>query len=160
MSAHKTLILCRHSDAEGENKKGDFYRKLTQKGEKKALQTANWLKEQNVKVSKTVCSESVRTQETYEIFKEVLGEDLFVKYENKIYDNNYLDINRCIMKECDEAEAIMIIGHNPSMSHLATHYAEIYRFPTAGCVILKFEAESWNQLDPIFLHESMCNFEN
>jgi len=161
MKKTKKLILCRHSDAELNNSENDFERKLTKEGVEHAIETAHWLKENNINPDKIICSPSIRTIHTTAIFNDLLNfDESKIKYEPKIYDNNFVEINRIILKEKEETDTLMIIGHNPSMSQLAGSYSEIHRFPTAGCVIMDFDVEFWNYIDAIFLKDKKCNFDS
>lgn len=158
MTNKKTLILFRHSDANNQHPNGDFNRELTEGGKEKALNTAKWLSEKEIQIDKTICSDSTRTKQTFDIIKKVYPTELNPTFEHKIYENNFMDINRCIMKQKKDLNNILIIGHNPTLSHLAAHYAEIYRFPTSGCLILEFDTEEWNHIDPIFVKKYESNF--
>lgn len=159
MENSKTLILCRHADAE-HTSDGDFERELSSTGMTKAIQSAQWLIEHDFLPDLIVYSPAERTRQTKEIIAKEIKFAGNERIEAKIYRNNFMEINRLISKIEARYQTVLLIGHNPSMTQLAGQFASIHRFPTAGCLSLTFDVLQWNQLDPIFLKNHQCNFSN
>jgi phosphohistidine phosphatase len=118
----KHLILLRHGEA-GFSSGTDFQRPLTSKGKEHLDRLGQNLQGANIKLDYLYCSSATRTRETAEIIKkylEVSGEE----YTKEIYEGNLEAILNLLENVPDEAESCMLIGHNPTISVLASHLTQ------------------------------------
>lgn len=146
----KKIYFMRHGKAEDGYGKSDFERELVDKGRKKTAKVAQFLKYKSVKPERILVSMSQRTVETSAIISKHLGVDRsLVAEENNLYlasTNSILDVIYCVNDNVDE---IMILGHNPGLSSIATYLCqeEIDWMPTSAVVGIEFKIDRWNEIN-------------
>ncbi|MBF8247019.1 MAG: histidine phosphatase family protein [Rickettsia sp.] len=109
------LFLMRHADAISQNNTSDEERNLSSKGRLQAIQTASFL--QTHYFNRVIISSVKRALETFKIINKI------IKIENmKISDNLYKKNEEEILEEIKllggDANNLLVIGHNPSISRL------------------------------------------
>lgn len=150
----KTLILVRHANAV-ENYRWDdildFYRKLTTEGKKESKEVVKDLLELNIIPSKIVSSSSKRTyQTTLIIWKwlEINSKDIV--FTNDLYMSSkeaYLD---WIYATDDKTDKLMIVWHNPGISHLSDHLNQDKTlFHTGQMMIIRYDTDKWFEIAAI-----------
>lgn len=121
----KTLILVRHADAV-ENDRWDeildFYRKLSLSGKEESKEVAQDLRWLEIIPDKIISSSSKRTYQTaMSICKQldIDGKDIVFTSDLYMTDkDSYLD---WIYATDDSIDTLMIVWHNPAISHLSNH---------------------------------------
>lgn len=115
----KHLILLRHGEA-GFSDSVDFQRQLTPRGKENLNRLGENLPDYLLKVDFLYCSSATRTRETAVIIKNYIqiGDEQYIK---EIYDGNLDTLLNLLENTPSEAESCMIIGHNPTLSVLASH---------------------------------------
>ena len=60
----------------------------------------------------------------------------------------------------DNIGSLMVIGHNPTFTDLANHFVndKIDNMPTTGILGLKFESNSWSEIDKLQPNEWFFDF--
>ncbi|MDW8478898.1 MAG: histidine phosphatase family protein [Xanthomonadales bacterium] len=139
------LILLRHAKAEPERPGGgDFARALTARGREQARQAAAWLALQpEWPPARVLCSPSRRTLETAEPIRAGLAAAAF-REEAAIYEASAETLLERIAAHLEEAEPLLLIGHNPALSEVLERLcAEDPRareaLPTGGIAVLAVE---------------------
>ncbi len=127
------LILIRHAHA-GPHVEPDFNRHLSQRGEIEASQTAQVLKYSGHEPGIWLISSATRTQETAEILLTV-NKNLLLERKNEVkwYEaggNDYLKY-----LELETYTTIYLIGHNPSISFLASYLSNENCFMETGSIV-------------------------
>lgn len=146
----KKIYFMRHGKAEDGLGKSDFERKLVDKGRKKTAKVAQFLKSKSVKPERVLVSMSQRTIETAAIISKYLVIDSsLVTEEKSLYlasTNSILDVIYCVNDNVDE---IMVLGHNPGLSSIATYLCkdEIDWMPTSSVVGIEFNIDRWNEIN-------------
>jgi phosphohistidine phosphatase len=69
--------------------------------------------------------------------------------DETIYFGNSLQLTRKIQKLDDSFNCVMIVGHNPDITVLASRLTgkNIDNVPTCGLVCMDFNVKSWNDVD-------------
>ncbi len=146
----KKIYFMRHGKAEDGYGKSDFERELIEKGRKKTGKIARFLQSKSIKPQRLLVSMSQRTVETAALVCKQLDIDSsMVTEEKSLYlasTNSILDVIYCVNDNIDE---IMIIGHNPGLSSIATYLCkdEIDWMPTSAVVGVEFKIDRWNEIN-------------
>ena len=114
------LIIMRHAKSDwSEENRPDLDRPLTARGEKTAKLMGKWLKHNQYRIDRIICSPALRAKQTCQLVAEELGiSQNNVLWETEIYDaplNNLLSI---VNQYSKGAHTLFIIGHNPGLDQL------------------------------------------
>ena len=143
----KKIILMRHGEAET-NKK-DWDRCLSQTGKEEVSSVASQIiKYKNFSPQYVICSEAQRTKETFEVFSSFHSVPpeccMFVE---SLYYGKISDVLNDMLKTPSEIENLMIIGHNPLITELASKLSgKPLRLGTSDAVLLESEVDWANIL--------------
>lgn len=145
----KRIYLIRHGKAEDGYGKADFERSLIAKGEKKTRKIAQFLLEKHIKVDQLLVSMANRTKETAVLIADILeiSRDKIID-EKALYLASTTSILNVIYGVDDTVENIMIVGHNPGISNLATYLSgeDIDWMPTSSAVAISLKTHEWNDI--------------
>lgn len=151
----KRIYILRHGKAEDGYGKSDFERELIPKGKKKTIKVAQYLKENNIVPQKILASMAQRTIQTAEVMSDILSisKDAIL-VEKSLYlasSNSILDV---LYGVDDQIQELMLIGHNPGLSSLATYLAgkEIDWMPTSGLVGVEIQIDKWTDISGPLSH--------
>ena len=145
----KRIYLIRHGKAEDGFDKSDFERDLLPKGKRKTEKIAHYLAKKNAKPEQILVSMAYRTLQTADIIMEVLGLNKQIVNEQKsLYlasSNSMLD---AIYATDDHIQELMLIGHNPGISSLATYLSniEIDWMSTSAVVAVDLDIKKWTDI--------------
>jgi phosphohistidine phosphatase len=153
----KVLILFRHAKAEQVLGKPDHERELTRRGHRDAAAAGRWLHDQGLGAELVLCSDSVRTRQTWASAVEggACGES--VEYERGLYSGGERGALKVVREQAGEAQVVVVVGHNPTMAMLASGLADgdgssvaheclADGFPTSSLAVLRY-AGPWHALD-------------
>lgn len=139
----KNLILLRHGEA-GFSDTIDFQRHLTPRGKETLNRLGENLPDELMNVDFLYCSSATRTQETAEIIKKYIhvGEEEYLK---EIYDGNLDSLLNLLENTSKDIETCMIIGHNPTISVLASHLTKssYIGLQPGAMAVLNLEISEW-----------------
>ncbi len=149
----KTLYLVRHAKSDwGTNGLADIDRPLNSRGYRDAYSMSNILKEKKLMPDLIISSPAIRAISTALIFcrifklktsEVIINENL---YETSV--NQYIDIIKHID---DQFKSIMLFGHNPIISDLASGLITplTENLPTCATVGIQFPADfkEWGKID-------------
>jgi phosphohistidine phosphatase len=141
---HKKIFLLRHSDAEYSSLTGtDFDRKLTSVGIEKILQYKDdYLK--TLAVDAVFCSTAARAKETLEVLKISIENCSFHK---ELYEATVEDLIHFIQSISNQFKSILLVGHNPGLSSLASYLCEdLFLLNTCQLIELDLEIVDWKLL--------------
>ncbi|PSL07498.1 SixA phosphatase family protein [Cecembia rubra] len=145
MDTKKILYLLRHGEAEpGMGQVGDFDRKLTEQGKNQLMRLAKELARRKLHFDLTVCSSAKRTLETAEI----MASEIPCKgtwYSPELYEADPKIILQVINQTERNFKNLMLIGHNPGISAVATFLSgDPYLNMKPGMlVILEIYLDDW-----------------
>ncbi len=117
----RTLIILRHAHAAGSSDSGrDFDRPLTELGHEEALSQGRKLQKHVAQIDQVICSSSARTRETWSGVNESFGVDSDkVSFTDTVYEASAGELMR-LLDQAAEGSTILLVGHNPGVSQLAS----------------------------------------
>jgi len=144
----RDLILIRHTKSSwADLGQPDFERPLKKDRIDDAKKMASKLKSLELEPDLIICSPAKRTRQTAAYFCDKLKYDeKKIQFDKRIYEASAEDILE-VMRETDaEVETLVIIGHNPSLTHFANLFImeKIDEIPTTGMVWLTFKHDDWS----------------
>jgi phosphohistidine phosphatase len=149
----KTLYLLRHAHAAPKELSfSDFDRPLDERGREEAEAVAEFLKGKNITFDYVMCSGALRTQETLEPLRSVVGTNAIEISEN-FYNSPEDQILKHIRHVSDERSKILYIGHNPGIAFAAIKFAKVFPdvlmegITPATLIGFQFPIEKWEELD-------------
>lgn len=146
----KKLILVRHSDAEHSSfDTPDFDRRLTPQGRKRVKLHANFLLNKNLIPDLIITSNAIRATETVALFLPILNPDCQIKYVPFLYDDfTTADFFNLISSIDANKTVVMVVGHNPTISVMASRLDFKSQLSFKPCSIAIFNtAKEWNLLE-------------
>jgi phosphohistidine phosphatase len=116
----RTLVLLRHAKAERPDGLPDQDRPLTDRGHADAAAAGAWLLASGHVPGLVLCSPARRTRQTWHSVAIALGGagSPTVQYERDLYDGD-AEAALQIIAAAKEAQSILLIGHNPTISQLS-----------------------------------------
>ncbi len=139
----KTLIIMRHAKTEeGGAGKKDFDRELIFKGLKDASEMALWIRKKYALIDEIFSSAAKRTQHTASIVKEICGGNLILLDE--LYQADADEILDQIQQGKKNSRLILVVGHNPAVSELASNlsHSSIDLKPS-DVVVFELDNKAW-----------------
>lgn len=145
----RTLYLCRHAKSSwADPGQSDHERPLNERGLRDAPAMARFFKQRNEPVQLIVSSDANRAQTTARFFAKELGldGDRF-RLDPSLYHASMRSIENVVAALPDDADRVMLFGHNPGFTEAVTYFASEGpdNMPTCGLVRIDFVADSWKQ---------------
>jgi len=149
----KRLTLVRHAKAEGKGPHSrDFERALTRRGHEEAEALAQRLLEHALIPDLLIASPAQRTKQTAEILALKLGLAADrLQHEKRLYLADSQDLLRVVQSAAPKAQHLMIVGHNPGLSELATFLtsgALPDELATGEACSMTFMVQAWSDIRP------------
>lgn len=146
----KTLYLFRHGDAES-NSDSDYNRELTEEGKEMTMLMGKELRASGVVVKKIISSGAARAKATAETIAEAISYPLRdIEFEDLIYDAKTGDELLPLFENIEaDISSLMIVGHNPVLSDLATLLVKNYKkidISKSSVVRIDFESPDWESI--------------
>ncbi|MER5216001.1 histidine phosphatase family protein [Streptomyces sp. NPDC002838] len=153
----RRIVLFRHAKADWPQVT-DHERPLADRGRKDAAEAGRRLADTGLSFDLALCSTATRTRETWKLAVQEFPQRPKTVYEERIYEASPGELIAVLNETSDDAQNILLIGHNPGVQGLADILAgsadEEARermsrrgFPTAAFAVLSFEG-SWKTLEP------------
>ena len=146
----KILYLVRHAEASEPNSGlSDKYRGLTSSGMIDTTRMGRHLTTLIPKIDQIVASDAERTRMTADIFLEQFHlEKKQLILDETLYEGSPRHYLGAINGLSEKLGAVMIVGHNPSISYLAEYLCkhEFGNIPTCGVVALQFDDLTWAEI--------------
>jgi len=145
----KTLLLLRHAKSSWK-KQGipDHERPLNKRGKKEAPQVGKYIKENDLMPDQILSSTARRAHATAETVAEACGFEEQIDLYQDLYmsdTGSYLDILRCLP---DEANRVLVVGHNPDVEALLTLLTDVTdHMTTASLAVIDLPITSWQELN-------------
>lgn len=151
----RSVYLLRHAKSSWKTGLPDHERPLAPRGRRAAKKIASHLREQGIEPALVLCSTARRARETLERIEPALGA-ADVRIERELYGANAAALLDRLRSAPDEADSVMLIGHNPGLQllalDLARRGAELReleaKYPTAALLTLAFSGPGWAALEP------------
>lgn len=146
----RELLLVRHAKSDwSEPGQEDIDRPLSDKGKKSAKKVGRWLRESGLMPDLILVSPAKRAQQT---FKRICNECPCISQTVEELYMAELDALKAVLSSVQEADRVMIIGHNPGLEKLflylrnGQHEQETHLFPTASIAHFILP-EDWQNLE-------------
>lgn len=144
----RQLILIRHTKSSWKDYSlPDFDRPLKKDRIPDAKNMAKKLHTLHLKPDLILCSPAKRTRQTAEYFCNELGYDFNrVRFDQRLYESSAEEIREVVSETPDEIKTLIVVGHNPSLTHFANMFngISVPDFPTTGVAWLELDADDWN----------------
>jgi phosphohistidine phosphatase len=153
-----TLYLLRHAKSSwGDTGLSDHDRPLSARGERDAPRMGAYLAAHFTLPSLIVCSTAKRARETLRLAGPAFGVDeAAVEFESGIYEVPPSRLLSRIRALSDEANVVLVVGHNPGMQGAALELTGrgdramirnvAIKFSTAALAVLEFDVDHWNEV--------------
>ena len=140
----RTLVLLRHAKADNPPAIADVDRPLTSRGHADAAAAGAWLSHRGFVPDLVLCSPSRRTRETWHGVALALKKAPDVRYDEEVYAASARDLLGLVCSVEDEAGTVLLVGHNPGLSHLSMlldDSGDAEGLRTAGAAVHRFDGE-------------------
>jgi phosphohistidine phosphatase len=110
---------------------------------------------------KVISSPANRALHTAVIFARVFEFPLSeIVINNILYESSADKILDMLRKIDDDCKSVMIFGHNPDFTDIVNKFLKnpLDNVPTSGAVTLRFNTESWSNIDRTNLEKHIFNF--
>ena len=152
----KTLLVLRHAKAERDSPSGeDFDRPLAERGRKDARAIGREMRRRGLDPDAVIISPAKRVVETRAFVAEGYGL-LDADQDRRIYDNTASQLIQVIQDADNNAQRLMIVGHNPGLQELLLRLARddsgglrrqvADKFPTAAIAELELPTDEWRNV--------------
>jgi len=148
----KTVYVVRHGKAVGATAEmPDYDRTLVEIGCEDARNLGVRLSERFVRPSHVFSSPAPRALETAKIIMRALPiTGKRVRTRKALYGQTETAFAAIIASLDDEADSVMIVGHNPSVEEFVRSAVDGFtdRVPTCGAVGIQWNCETWDEVTP------------
>jgi phosphohistidine phosphatase len=118
VQSSRTLVIMRHANAEP-TAASDEERVLTERGESDARAAGRWLAEEGTVVDHALLSSAARVLGTWARVAEGAGLDLEPEVDSTLYSAGPETALDVIRLAADDVQALLVVGHNPTMASVA-----------------------------------------
>ena len=155
----KTLTLLRHAKSDWHSGvASDFERPLNSRGHKAARTIGRALKDQGIRFDVVIASPAARVVETIDGIAEGYGQELRPRFDERVYLGSVATLLSLIREADDEAERLLLVGHNPGLENLAMQLTRVdadgqrrelaAKFPTATLAEIALPIAHWRDVAP------------
>ena len=150
----RRLILTRHAKSSWDDPAvADHDRPLNTRGKSAAADLGQWLASRGHLPDVVLCSDAVRTQQTWTGIQPMLGATPELVLKPALYHAGP-DVMLAVLRHAT-AQSVMMVGHNPGIAEFAERLLQrpplddtFRRFPTGATLVADFAIESWADLQP------------
>ncbi|MEU3853185.1 histidine phosphatase family protein [Streptomyces sp. NPDC029554] len=153
----RRIVLFRHAKADWPQVT-DHERPLADRGRMDAAEAGRRLADTGIAFDLALCSTAVRTRETWKLAVQEFPQRPKTVYEERIYEASPGELIAVLNETPDDAQDLLMIGHNPGIQGLADVLAGAAEgdarermarrgFPAAAFAVLSFTG-SWKGLEP------------
>ena len=150
----KTLLLLRHAKSSwNAPATRDIDRPLGGRGERDAPRVGKALKDSGATVDLVVSSPATRARQTAELVTAAANYKGPVRFEPAIYEASASDLLDVVRALPDDAETVVLVGHNPGFEELlgalcgGRSAPARVRVPTAALACVELDCERWRDAD-------------
>jgi phosphohistidine phosphatase len=155
----KTILLLRHAKSSwSDSGLDDFDRPLARRGISDAPRMGKFIRKIGCQPDFIVSSPAQRALETTRLALDGLKcDESIVKWDENLYFESVDKYFKAVKQAPQNAEVMMLVGHNPLMEATATLLSggkerPAFRMPTAGLICLESYALRWQDINPGTCH--------
>lgn len=145
----KTLILIRHGKSDWSAGVSDKERPLNHRGRSDAPIMGNVLQHEGIIPERFYVSCATRASQTAQLLTEAMdiSQDTLVNCP-ELYLCDSFTVEEIIRYAPDKYNTIAIIGHNPTLSHIAGLFSQqnYVDMPTLGVFVCYFNTDNWENI--------------
>ncbi len=145
----KTLLLMRHGKSSWKDvkKDEDKLRPLTKKGEKDVEKMSELLEEKEILPQIILTSTAKRARDTANIFLDQCCGEITYMALDALFLAEPLAVMDALKTLPDQAERVMVIGHNPGLEGLLQHLTgAVESLPTSSIAYLELPIMHWSEI--------------
>ena len=143
-----TLLIFRHAKSDFDAP-SDHERTINDLGIQQAKFMGELLNEKEIKPDLVLCSSALRARTTMQLAMEAGEWECDSSILDEIYNTTLDVIVKIIMQLSDNDKTVMLVGHEPTWSELATAITGTpMSFNAAGMCSIKLNIKHWNQIAP------------
>lgn len=148
----KILTLLRHAKSTWDDPVArDFDRPLNTRGKKAARTIGREMRAQGLFFDQVIASPAIRVVETLDEVSGGYGALLDIEYDKRLYLAPVATLIEVIHDADDEAERLLIVGHNPGLENLALALAKegelrpelAIKYPTGTIAEINLTVDNW-----------------
>jgi phosphohistidine phosphatase len=162
MTSKRTLFIVRHAKSDWNIEElSDIDRSLKHRGIRAAYEMARRIKIDRQLPDIIISSPANRALHTAVIFTRVFEFKFSkLKVDSRLYQTGVGAIKKLIAEQADSVGRLMIFGHNPDFSDLATMLSgnSYIELPTCGVCKLVFQADKWSDISKNCLISNSIDF--
>jgi phosphohistidine phosphatase len=144
----KTLILMRHAKSSWSHTGLDDHdRPLNKRGRRSAAALGEWLREHDWLPDQVICSDAVRTKETFSGLKLTVKPE-FTADLYRVTANQMLRVLASASGDC-----VLMLGHNPAIAGFAGQLVDeapdhprFFDYPTGATLVVQFDIDDWARI--------------
>lgn len=154
----RRLLLLRHAKSDWPVGYDDSLRPLSERGRADAPRMGKEIARAGIAPDLALVSSAVRTRETWALTSPHFGKAVPMREENGLYAASDQTILDFVRGAADEAETLLILGHNPGLERLARSFAKSgdadairrieKKYPTCGLAVIELPIHEWKQASP------------
>lgn len=164
MCTYKYLHIVRHGKSmEDYGNMPDIDRPLKERGIIDGYNMAKRLLQVENLPDKIISSPAIRALHTASIFTRTFKMLISnIEINESVYLASEMMMLKIIRQTDDRFNSLMLVGHNPTFTDLANYFLKEKHdnLPTTGIVSLKFETETWSNINQLKPTESFFDFPN
>ncbi len=154
----RRLMLARHAKSSwGDPALSDHDRPLNARGYRAAMRVGGALGDLGCVPDIVYSSTAARTRETWQRMEPLFGGHPHVEFRRELYLASPRVVLSAIRSTPSEAEAVMVLGHNPSTYVLAASLARTgdpqeidllhSKFPTGAVAVIDLASDTWADVE-------------
>ena len=126
------------------NALSDHDRPLNQRGKRDAPLIAERMLELHWEPQLVISSDSLRTQETWQRMDKIFPNRPNIVFSPQLYHGTVEDIQAVVSTVSNEAQTVMVLGHNPGWENALTFLSgESHTMTTANAALLTHAGKEW-----------------
>ena len=145
----KRLLILRHAKSSWNDASlRDWERPLNDRGRRDAPRVGEWLRDHSRQPDAIITSDAVRARTTAEAVATAAGYSREIVIEPSLYHATPRAVLDVLTAVPDEAQTVLIVGHNPGLEDLVRQLTgEYHALATAALVELEVPIGHWSELD-------------
>ena len=142
--AERMLILLRHAKSDWSGDQADIGRPLAKRGRRQAPDAGRWLAANIDRIDLAVVSPAIRARSTWDIAAAELDVGPPTEIDHRVYGASSEALLSVVRQLPDDAETVVLVGHNPGLEDLATALTgESPPMPTSALAVIALPG-SWS----------------
>jgi len=142
------LLVMRHAKSDWSDMSlSDHDRPLNARGCRDAPRMARWISEIGYVPDMVLSSSSQRTRDTMELMNQTWSREVRASFCDSLYLATPETISRTIQSDGCGVDCLMVLAHNPGISHFASVLAQqSIEMPTAAIAVFELRLNDWGDL--------------